>query len=494
MVNSVEDLAALLQRQKAARIAEGPVNAAVRRDRLQRAIDMLVRHRDALCDALDADFGNRPRVVSLTMDVMGAITSLKYAQKHVARWMKPRHCKGVMPFSLFGARGWVEYQPKGVVGILGTWNFPLYTMLAPLAYVLAAGNRSLIKPSELNPRTAETLARAVQECFDPAEVAVVNGGVDVGRAFAALPFDHLVLTGGTAVAKAVMRSAAENLVPLTLELGGKSPVIVGRSADPRMAAKRIMIAKGMNSGQLCINADYVYVAREKLESLVAAMREAHARLYPGSYADNQDWVSIINERHCERIDGYVTEAAGRGTRIETFGGPFEGPRERRLPLRLAIDPPADTRIMREEIFGPALVLLTYERIEEAVAGINQRPRPLALYYFGKESREARYVLDHTVSGGVSINDVAMHPALEDAPFGGIGDSGMGHYHGHEGFLEFSHARTVFKAGWFDPRRLIGMLPPYTDGKLERLIDRAVRARARTAVLQDGQSGEHSRNP
>lgn len=479
MVNSADDLAGLLQRQKAARVTEGPVSAVVRRDRLQRAIDMLVKHRDALCAALDADFGNRPRVVSLTMDVLGAITSLKYARKHVVRWMKPRRCKGVLPFSLFGARGWVEYQPKGVVGILGTWNFPLYTTLAPLAYVLAAGNRSIIKPSELNPRTAETLAQIVQEHFDPLEVAVVNGGVEIGQAFSALPFDHLVLTGGTAVAKAVMRSAAENLVPLTLELGGKSPVIVSRSADPRMAAERIMIAKGTNSGQLCINADYLYVAREKLEALVAAMREAHAKLYPGSYADNPDWVSLINERHCARVDGYVAEAAARGARVETFGGPFDGPRERRLPLRLVIDPPGDTRIMREEIFGPALVLLTYERIEETVASINRRPRPLALYYFGKDSREARYVLDHTVSGGVSINEVAMHPVLEDAPFGGIGDSGMGHYHGREGFLEFSHARTVFKAGWFDPRRLIGMLPPYADGKMERLIDKAVQSSSRT---------------
>ena len=481
MGNPVDELATLLQSQQAARVAEGAVNAATRRDRLQRVIDMLVRHRGTLCEALDADFGNRPRVVSLTMDVMGAITSLKYAKKHVAQWMKPRRCKSVMPFGLFGAQGRVEYQPKGVVGILGTWNFPLYTTLAPLAYVLAAGNRSIIKPSELNPRTAEALAQAVRECFDPMEVAVVNGGVEIGQTFAALPFDHLVLTGGTVVARAVMRSAAENLVPLTLELGGKSPVIVGRSADVRKAAERIMIAKGTNSGQICVNADCVYVASEMLEALVREMRETHARLYPGSYADNPDWVSMVNDRHCNRVDGYVSEAAARGVRIETFGGPYEGARSRRLPLRLVIDPPEDTRIMREEIFGPALVVLTYERIEQAVAEINRRPHPLALYYFGKDSREERYVLDHTLSGGASINEVAMHPALEDAPFGGIGASGMGRYHGHEGFLEFSHSRAVFKAGWFDPRRLIGMLPPYTDGRFERMIDKAVRSSARRRV-------------
>lgn len=478
-----DDIAAELQRllrlQQAARLAEGAVSAEVRRDRLQRAINMLVRHRDALCEALDADFGNRPRVVSLMMDVMGAITSLEFARKHVARWMKPRRCKGMMPFSLFGAKGRVEYQPKGVVGILGTWNYPIYTTIAPLAYVLAAGNRSIIKPSELNPRTAAVLATVVREVFDPAEVAVVTGGVELGRAFSALPFDHLVLTGGTAVAKAVMRCAADNLVPLTLELGGKAPVIVGRSADVQVAAERIMIAKGTNSGQLCVNADCLYVPREHLEALVTAMRAAHAKLYPGSYADNPDWVAVIDERHCARVDGYVAEASARGVRVETFGGPFEGPRGKRLPLRLVVDPPRDLGIMREEIFGPALVVLPYDRIEDVVTDINTRPRPLALYYFGKDAAEERYVLDHTISGGVSINEVAMHPGLEDAPFGGIGNSGMGHYHGHEGFLEFSHARTVYAAGWFDPRKLIGMLPPYTDGKLERMIDKAIRSSARS---------------
>lgn len=475
----VVELQKLLQQQRTARLSEGAVSAKVRKDRLQRAIDMLVRHRDALCEALDADFGNRPRAVSLMMDVMGSITSLKFAKKHVAKWMKPRRCKAVMPFSLFGAAGQVEYQPKGVVGILGTWNYPIYTTIAPLAYVLAAGNRSMIKPSELNPRTAAVLEQAVREFFDPAEVAIVTGGIVVGQAFSALPLDHLVLTGGTVVAKAVMRSAADNLVPLTLELGGKSPVIISRSADLQMAAERIMIAKSTNSGQLCINADYMYVPRDMLESLIAAMRKAHARLYPGSYADNPDWVSIIDSRHCARIEGYVAEAIERGVRVETFGGPFQGPHQKRLPLQLIIDPPEDTAIMRHEIFGPALVLLCYDDIKDTVAAINSRPRPLALYYFGKDKHEQRYVLDHTISGGVSINDIAMHPMFEDAPFGGIGDSGMGHYHGYEGFLEFSHARTVAKAGWFDPRGLIGMLPPYSSGKLERLIERTIRASSQT---------------
>lgn len=469
----VAALAALVARQKASRIAEGPVSLAVRKDRIQRAINMLVKHRDALCEAVNADFGNRPRVVTLMYDLMGSIASLKHARKEVGKWMKPQRRKGVMPFSLFGAKGWVEYHPKGVVGIMGTWNYPLYTTIAPLAYVLAAGNRAIIKPSELNPRTANVLAAAVAEFFDPSELAVVNGGLELGQAFSAQPFDHLVLTGGTAVAKAVMRNAAEHLIPLTLELGGKSPVIVSRSADISLAAERIMVAKGTNSGQLCVNADYVYVAKESLEPFIAAMRGAHDGLYPGSYGSNPDWVSLINERHCSRVDSYVSEAISRGVRVETFGGPFVGPQAKRLPLRLVIDPPADTAIMQQEIFGPALVVLTYERLEDAVAAINARPRPLALYYFGQDAAEERYVLDHTISGGVSLNEVAMHPALDDAPFGGIGDSGMGHYHGHEGFLEFAHARTVYKAGWYDPRKRFGLLPPYSK-KLESMIEKAIK--------------------
>ncbi|HQR02802.1 MAG: coniferyl aldehyde dehydrogenase [Proteobacteria bacterium] len=470
---TVEELTALVAQQRAARITEGPVSAAVRQDRLQRAINMLVKHRDAICAAANADFGNRPKAVTMMMDLMGAITSLKDCRKNVARWMKPRKARGVMPFSLFGAKGWVEYHPKGTVGILGTWNYPIYTTIAPLAYVLAAGNRAVIKPSELNPRTAQVLAMAVTEFFDPAEVAVVNGGIELGQAFSAQHFDHLVLTGGTAVAKAVMRNAAEHLVPLTLELGGKSPVVVSRSADLAMACERIMIGKGTNSGQLCVNADYVYVPTEKLEDFIASLRKSYDRLYPGSYADNPDWVSVISDRHCVRVDGYVTEAAARGARIETFGGPYEGAKQRRLPLRLVIDPAEDTAIMRNEIFGPALVVLTYDRLGAAIDAINARPRPLALYYFGKDEAEQRHLLDHTISGGVTLNDIAMHPALEDAPFGGIGDSGMGHYHGHEGFLEFSHARTVYKAGWFDPRRTFGLLPPYSK-KLEAMMEKAIK--------------------
>lgn len=470
---SIEELVALLTAQKTARIHEGAVSAKVRADRLQRAIDLLVKYRDPLCEAAHADFGNRPRTITLMSDILGSLRSLKAAKKDFVPWMKPQRRNGVMPFNWFGATGHVEYQPKGVVGIMGTWNFPIFTLMAPLAYVLAAGNRAILKPSELTPRVAEAMTGAVRDFFDPAEVTVVGGGPEFGQAFSTQPFDHIVLTGGTSVGKSVMRNAAENLVPLTLELGGKSPVIIGRSADLAITAERIMAAKGTGSGQVCVNADVMYVPKEHLETLIAAMRRYFEAFYPGSYENNPDWVTIINERHCQRIDGYVSEAEARGARVETFGGPYQGVQQKRLPLRVIIDPPQDTLIMQNEIFGPAMVVLTYDRLDDVIADINARPRPLALYYFGKDAAEERKVLDHTTSGGVCVNELMMHAALTDAPFGGIGASGMGHYHGHEGFLEFSHARTIYRAGWWDPRRAFGLLPPLTK-KTEALMEKMVK--------------------
>ena len=470
---SVIELEQRLAAQKAARLTEGAVSADVRRQRIQRVIDMVVKYRDPICEAAHADFGNRSRTITLMFDVLGSLGSLKAARDDFRPWMKPQRRKGAIPFSWFGARGTVEYHPKGVVGIMGTWNYPVFTLLAPLAYVFAAGNRAILKPSELTPHIAEVMAGAVKEFFDPAELAVVTGGVDLGQAFAAQPFDHIVLTGGIGVGKAVMRAAADNLTPLTLELGGKSPVIIGRSADLAMTAERIMIAKGAGSGQVCVNADVVYVPREHLDTLLSRMRTSFERLYPGSYENNPDWVTVINERHCARVDGYVNDAAARGARVETFGGPYRGPQQKRLPLRIVIDPPRDTAIMQNEIFGPAMIVLPYDRVDDVIADINSRARPLALYYFGKDAAEERKVLDHTISGGVCINELLMHAALTDAPFGGIGASGMGHYHGREGFLEFSHARTIYPAGWWDPRRAFGMLPPLTK-KTEAMMEKAVK--------------------
>jgi len=457
---SASTLSSLLERQKAAFNAAGKVDAATRRRRIQQVIDLLVKHHAELTEAMDADFGGRPAGFSLMNDILGALASLKHARAHLETWMQDEPRAPFSPYDQLGAEAWVMYQPKGTVGILGTWNAPLFTLFSPLASVLAAGNRAILKPSEVTPRTAEVLARLCAEHLDPLEVAVVTGDVQLAETFTSQSFDHLVFTGSTAVGRAVMRNAAQNLVPVTLELGGKSPVIVSTSADLDQAAFSIAVAKATNGGQICINPDLVYVPRTLLEPFVAAMRTAYASLHP-TIAGNRDVVAVVNARHLARVEGYIEDARALGARIESLPEELPaGEDERRRPLRLVIDPPAQSRILQEEIFGPAMVVLGYDDLGAVIDEINARPRPLALYYFGQDADEQRRVLEHTISGGVTLNDVMMHAAMHDAPFGGVGASGMGHYHGREGFLEFSHLRTVFKAPGHDPRREWGLLPPY----------------------------------
>ena len=460
VISSAEGLSALLSGQKAAFVAAGAVSASERRGRIQRVIDLLVRHHRPLAEAMDADFGGRPLGFSLMNDVLGSLASLKHARDHFEDWMQdePRH--PFAPYDQLGAKAWVMYQPKGTIGIIGTWNAPLFTLLSPLAYALAAGNRAILKPSEVVPRTARLVAELFAELFDPLEVGVVTGDADLAQTFTAQPFDHLVFTGSTEVARSVMRNAAENLVPLTLELGGKSPVVISRSADLAKAAFSIAAAKGCNGGQICINPDLVYVPREKLEDFLAVLRATYSEFFP-SVAGNPDVVAVVNARHLERVEGYLDDARARGARIESMPEPLPAnASDRRRPLQVVIDPPQGSQILQQEIFGPAMVLLPYDDIDTVLADINARERPLALYYFGEDLREQQRVLEHTVSGGVTLNDVMMHAAMHDAPFGGVGASGMGHYHGREGFIEFSHLRTVFKAPANDPRKEWGVLPPY----------------------------------
>ncbi|MEG1039233.1 MAG: aldehyde dehydrogenase family protein [Pseudomonas sp.] len=458
----VDALSALLYEQKAAFNAQGAVTAVQRRARIQRVIDLLVAHHQALAEAMDADFGGRPQGFSLMNDVLGSLGSLKHARDHLESWMQDEPRQVFSPYDQLGAKAWVMYQPKGTVGILGTWNAPLYTLLSPLACALAAGNRAILKPSEVVPRTAALVAKLFGELFDPLEVAVVTGGAELAQAFTAQPFDHLVFTGGTAVARSVMRNAAEHLVPLTLELGGKSPVIVARSADLGTAAFRIALSKTTNSGQVCINPDLVYVPREQLEAFTEAFAAAYRQFVP-EISDNPDVIAVVNPQHLARVERLVQQAAEAGARVLSL--PYAQDADhlnRRRPLQVVIDPAPDSLIMHEEIFGPAMVLLPYDDVDQVIAQINGRPRPLALYYFGNNANEQRHVLEHTLSGGVTLNDVMMHAALHDAPFGGIGGSGMGHYHGREGFIEFSHLRTVLKAPEHDPRAEWGLLPPYSE--------------------------------
>ena len=460
----------LLDMQNQAFIEEGAVSVEVRVQRIQQVIDMLVENKDALCSAMGEDFGGRPAVFSLANDILGSLSSLKHARDHVKEWIGDSERPSVKPFDMFGATAWVKYQPKGVIGIIGTWNAPLFTLLSPLACAFAAGNRAVLKPSEIAPRTAQVLAEAVAKRFDPQVLAVVQGGPEVAAAFSEQPWNHLVFTGSTAVGKLIMAAAAKNLVPVTLELGGKSPVLVGDSADIANVAERIAVGKSLNSGQLCVSPDVVWVHESRLQALADGIAAQYQALYP-SVTGNADMTPVVNERHHARVSAYVQDAKQRGVQVVEVGAGNAGV-DRRLPLALVVNPPAEAEISQHEIFGPAVVLRSFQNIRDAVAAINAGERPLALYYFGSDEAEQSWVLDNTLSGGVSINDVVMHPALEDAPFGGVGASGMGHYHGREGFLEFSHARSVYKAGNHDPRREWGMLPPY-NAQFEQMLQAAV---------------------
>lgn len=463
--DSREYLQTCFTAQQSAVLAASIYTLQQRHELIDACVALLKENYQPLLDAMDADFGQRSRGMGLMYDVVGSIASLSYARKYTGEWMRPQKRKTPFPFNLSGAKVHIEYQPKGVVGILGTWNFPLFTLFSPLAQVLAAGNRCILKPSDLVPRTTAALYELFPRYLESDAVAIVDGDRRAAEAFSTLPFDHLVLTGGTDVGKAVMAAAAPNLTPLTLELGGKSPVVIGRSANLKSAVEKIIFAKAVNNGQMCVAPDYVLLPEEQLESFITACR----KIYPATCAGAPErHGNIINERHHQRVRSYLDDAGSRGVRIEAMVQDSDY-HQRSMPLSLVINPPADSLLACQEVFGPVLSVITYNSIDAAIEMINAGEKPLALYYFGKDPKEQRLLLDSTRSGGVTINDVAMHPGAEDAPFGGIGASGMGHYHGREGFLEFSHARTVFTQGRFDVAALFGARAPFGD-KLQKQLE------------------------
>lgn len=470
------EMTTLLSRQRAALRDDGPATAEARVDRLARAIALLLENQAAIVDAAEADFGCRAAPQTRMGDVYASLESLKFARDRLERWMRPEKRKVSFPLNLLGARARVVYQAKGVVGIIGTWNFPVNTVFAPLAGVLAAGNRAIVKFSEISPRTASLMEGLVSKRFAETEVACVSGGADVGAALSALPLDHLVFTGSTAIGREVMRAAATNLTPVTLELGGKSPVILARDADLELAAVRIMTGKALNVGQACLAPDYVMVPDELLEAFVGHATRWTERMFP-TIVENRDFTSIVDARHHARLRAYLDEARARKVDVRAID-----PAEERfdlqagahkMPMTLVIDPPEDLRIMQEEIFGPILVLKRYRQLDECIAYIAERPRPLGLYLFSNDPDTRRRVLDRTMSGGVTINDVLTHVSAEDLPFGGIGASGIGRYHGHDGFREFSHARPVFEQSRVNLQRLSGMVPPYGEA-CEKNLGRIIR--------------------
>ncbi|CAH0993096.1 Coniferyl aldehyde dehydrogenase [Sinobacterium norvegicum] len=467
---SVIEMEQTLASQKQAFIDEGAVSAATRIDRIDRSISQLIKYQDKLADAMSSDFGHRPAELSKMFDVAAGLGPMQHAKQHLKKWMRVEKRKTLFPLNLFGARSRVEYQPLGVVGIISPWNFPVNLAFAPLANALGAGNRAMIKPSEFTPATSELIKQMIEEVYDPTEVAVFTGGPDVGQAFSGLAFDHMIFTGATSVAKHVMAAAAKNLVPLTLELGGKSPVVVSRSADMALTCNRVMWGKITNAGQICLAPDYSYVAEEQLEDYINGLKQAAATMMPTLLANN-DYSSIINDRHYDRLQHYIADAKAKGaTIIEINPGAenFAVQPHRKMPPTLILNAPDDALVMQEEIFGPLMAVRSYRDLSEAVNHINAQPRPLALYYFGNDAREQRYVLDHTISGGVTINDVLMHVAQEDLPFGGVGPSGMGCYHGFDGFKELSHARAIYSQSKMDLNGMTGMSPPYNEKTLKTI--------------------------
>ena len=456
------ELTALLEKQRKAFTAARPEPLSVRRDRIERAITLLKEHGDELCRAMSADFGNRSVQQSMITDIAGTVGFGRYCLKNLDRWSKSEKRKVQFPLGLLGAKAELRYEPKGVIGILSPWNFPVNLSFGPLMQVFAAGNRAMIKPSEFTERTSELMAELVAKRFGEEECAVITGGPEVAQAFSELPFDHLVFTGSTATGRKVMEAAAKNLVPVTLELGGKSPVFLGRDADLAKAGERIAMGKMMNAGQICLAPDYMYVPEDIEEGAVAAVQLGVHAMYP-KLLDNDDYASVVSDRHFERLQGLVADAREKGAEVvEVNPGDedFSSSNARKMPLTILRGVTDDMKAMQEEIFGPVLPVKTYKAIDEAIDYVNEHDRPLGLYYFGQSAEEREKVLTRTMSGGVTVNDVVFHVSMEDLPFGGVGPSGMGSYHGVEGFREFSHARSVYTQPKIDVAKLGGFKPPY----------------------------------
>lgn len=436
------------------------------RQRWLRALEALVRENvDAIALAIARDFGHRSVHETRLLEIFPTLEAVKHAQRHLRAWMKPRRRSVSLWFR--PGRASVICQPLGVVGIIAPWNYPLYLALGPLVSALAAGNRAMVKMSELAPATAALLEELVRYRFAPDEVCVVTGGPDVARAFAALPFDHLLFTGSTAVGRAVMHAAADNLIPVTLELGGKSPAIVGPDYPIAAAADRIMAGKCMNAGQTCIAPDYALVPADCVDEFVTAARRSVARCYPDPM-HTPDFSAIVNAAHFARLAAYLDEARTGGATAVVLGTAdcVPDPETRRFPPTLLLDTRADCRVMNEEIFGPLLPVVPYRTLDEALEYVNARPRPLALYYFDRDERRIDRVLTNTVAGGVTVNDTILHIAQDDLPFGGVGPSGIGQYHGRDGFDTFSKQKGVFRQSRLNAMGLFA--PPYGK-RFERLV-------------------------
>jgi coniferyl-aldehyde dehydrogenase len=454
------ELGVILDRQRQAFVAGGPPSVAVRRNRIDRLMSLVLDNTDAFVEAMAADYGTRSKAASLFTEVVGMIPVIEHTRSHVAEWMRPSR---IMPRArLFGLRAEVEPSPLGVVGIIGPWNFPLNLVVLPAAAAFAAGNRVMIKMSEVTSRTAELMARTAPEYFNLDELHVATGGPDVAAAFAELPLDHLLFTGSPSVGALVGRAASQNLVPVTLELGGKNPVVVAPDADVRRSAMRIVQARMVNGGQVCLCPDYVFVPCDRIETFVDVARETLRGMFP-AIVGNDDYCSSVNEANFDRVLSLIDDARANGARVEAVapaGESLPDRASRKIAPTIVRGIDDGMRIASDEIFGPVLVVMEYSRLADVVDYVNARPAPLVAYWYGPDGADFRDFVRNTRSGGVARNDFAAQMIPSAAPFGGVGRSGMGAYHGKAGFDTFSHQRSV--VGSDLPFSITGSAaPPFT---------------------------------
>lgn len=429
-----------------------------RERQLDALLKLLTEGADDLVAAVQEDFG-KPTTEAYATDISFTVGEVDHIRKNLAKWMKPRKAK--LRVQDQPAKGWVQPEPLGVSLVIAPWNYPVQLLLAPVAASIAAGNAVVAKPSELTPNTSRVLAEKIRQYLDPEAIAVLEGGVDVSSALLEQRFDHIFFTGSTSVGKVVARAAAEHLTPTVLELGGKSPAIVAADADIATTAHRIAWGKFLNAGQTCIAPDYVLVHASKQDELVDALSGAITQFYGDSPTTSDDFTRIVNDRHAQRLQGLLSDHGG----TVAVGGDFDES-TRRLAPTIIVDPAPDSKLMQEEIFGPVLPVLAVEDTEEAIAFINGRDKPLALYVFTGDDATSDAVIDRTSAGGVCINHTLFHITPPDLPFGGVGASGQGRYHGRSGFEALSNMKPVLRKGFFPEISI--MYPPYTKLKTKVL--------------------------
>ncbi len=430
----------ILEVQKKAFLKEGPPSLEKRTDLLKRSVALIETHQEKIVKALNQDFQNRSVDEIKISEIDQTIRNLLFTIKKLNKWMQPQRRISSLGTDLLGAKSFLQPSPLGTVGIIAPWNFPVGLIFYPLASIFAAGNRAMVKPSEITPATANIIKEGVEKYFDHSELAVITGGPSVGEQFSGLKLDHLLFIGSNRVAKKVATQAAKNLVPTTLELGGKSPTIIGTNANMKLAAERILFSKTLNAGQICLSPDYIFVKKDEERNLISELQKAYSKFFPKPNSHNQ--TSMINKQHLARMNSYLLDATKKGASVQSLGENDDLDRNM-ISTKVVTKVNDGMDIMRHEIFGPILPIMTYENISDVVHYINKNDNPLGLYYFGRSQSEQNFVINNTRSGGVTVNDTMFHILQSRLPFGGVGQSGHGCFHGYEGFLNFSHLKSIY---------------------------------------------------